>query len=185
MKPMKKTVLAIICFIYIVLPIKVSATDRMDEEGSPPDAATEEDIQGEMVDSLSLQEVNSYWLQFQDEYGEFISDIPSKNIAEMIKDDDSISFKSIMKGLGAYLFYEIIVNAKLLGTLLMLTLFSIILQAISAAFEKSSVSQVAYFIVFIFLIYITLISFYLVFTYLHETILQQSHIMITLLLLTY
>ncbi len=178
---MKKTVLAIICFIYIVLPIKVSATNTTDEEGSQADAATEEDIQGEMVDSLSLQEVNSYWLQFQDEYGEFFSDIPSKNIAEMIKDDDSISFKSIMKGLGAYLFYEIIVNAKLLGTLLMLTLFSIILQAISAAFEKSSVSQVAYFIVFIVLIYITLTSFYQVFTYAQDTILQMSHFMMALL----
>src|SRR5690625_1974350 len=155
MKPMKKTVLAIICFIYIVLPIKVSATDTMDEEGSPPDAATEEDIQSEMVDRLSLQEVNSYRLQFQDEYGELRSDIPSQNIAELIKDDDSISFKSIMKGLGAYLFYEIIVNAKLLGTLLMLTLFSIILQAIIAVFVKSSVSQVAYFYFFIYFIFFT------------------------------
>src|SRR5690625_5242415 len=112
MKPMKKTVLAIICFIYIVLPIKVSATDTTDEEGSPPDAATEEDIQSEMVDILSLQEVNSYWFQFQDEYGEFFSDIPSKNIGEMIKDDDSISFKSIMKIIGYYLFYEFMINAK-------------------------------------------------------------------------
>lgn len=169
----------IVCFIYLLFPLKTSALE--DEEEMPDNAATKEDIQEEMVDQLSLEEVNAFWLQFQNEYGEFFTDVPNKNLAEMIKDNEAISFKSIIKGLGAYLFYEIIVNAKLLGTLLMLTLFSIILQAISAAFEKSSVSQVAYFIVFIVLIYITLTSFYQVFTYAQETILQMSHFMMALL----
>src|SRR5699024_6581851 len=80
-----------------------------------------------------------------------------------------------------FLFYEIIANGKLLGTLLVLTLFSVILQAISSAFEKSTVSKIAHFIVFIVLIYVTLTSFYSVVSYAQASIEQMSNFMIALL----
>lgn len=141
----------------------------------------EEQMHGEMVDSLSLDEVNAFWMDIHDEYGEFLTEMPTKNIAELIKEEEKLSFTSIIRGMLNFLFYEIIINGKLLGTLLILTLFSVILQSISAAFEKSSVSKIAYFIVFIVLIYITLTSFHSVFTYAKETIEQMSNFMIALL----
>lgn len=174
---MKKIVFLTLCFICLLQPIQILAANVQE---SPSSDDTEE-IKGDMMDHLSLEEVNSFWIQFNQDYGAFFTEAPSKSIKEMIQNEESISIKSIGKGLIAYLFYEISMQAKLLGTLLMLTLFSIILQAISAAFEKSSVSQVAYFIVFIVLIYVTLTSFYQVYTYAEETIQQMSHFMVALL----
>jgi len=177
---MKKRILIILCFLCVMLPTKVHAESEGEDE-LPKNDVTEEDVKEEMMDQLSLEEVNTFWLQFRDEYGAFFTEVPTKNLTDMIKDEGSISIKSIVKGLVQFLFYEITTQAKLLGSLLMLTLFSIILQAISSAFEKNSVSQVAYFVVFIVLIYVVLTSFYEVFAYAQETISQLSHFMIALL----
>src|SRR5690625_4332725 len=65
--------------------------------------------------------------------------------------------------------------------LIILTLFSVILQSMQAAFEKSVVSKIAYFVVYLVLIYITLNSFYSVFTYARDTIEMMSSFMIALL----
>ena len=63
----------------------------------------------------------------------------------------------------------------------MMTIFSKLLQSIHPSFEKSTVSKVAYFIVYIVLIYIALNSFYLVFSYARETVMSRSSFMIELL----
>src|SRR5690606_33278570 len=98
-----------------------------------------------------------------------------------MSENGTISLKSSIKGILKFLFFELITNGKLLGTLIILTLFSVILQSMHAAFEKSVVSNIAYFVVYIVLIYITLNSFYLVFTYAKETIEQMSSFMIAIL----
>src|SRR5690625_3200633 len=132
---MKKRILIILCFLCVMLPTKVHAESEGEDE-LPKNDVTEEEDKDEMMDQLSLEEINTFWLQFRDEYGAFFTKVPTKNLSDMIKDEGSISIKSIVKGLVQFLFYEITTQAKLLGSLLMLTLFSIILQAISSAFEK-------------------------------------------------
>lgn len=141
----------------------------------------EEDLDEKILDKLTLEQINDFWGQISSEYGEFIPDVSSKNVADLIKDDDSISLKSSFTGMIKFLLHELIINGKLLGTLIILTLFSVILQSMHAAFEKSVVSKIAYFVVYIVLIYITLNSFYLVFTYAKETIETMSNFMIALL----
>lgn len=168
----------IFCFTCWICPLEVHAVD---EDANSIDDKTEEDIKNEMLDGISLDEINKIWNEFNADYGTFFSERPTRNIAELIKDEGVISIRSIGVGVIHYLFYEVTNQAKLLGTLLMLTLFSIILQAISTAFEQSSVSQVANFIVFIVLIYVTIASFHDVFTYAQETIEQMSHFMMALL----
>lgn len=141
----------------------------------------EEDLDEKILDKLTLEQINDFWGQISSEYGEFIPDVSNKNVADLIKDDDSISLKSSFTGMIKFLLHELIINGKLLGTLIILTLFSVILQSMHAAFEKSVVSKIAYFVVYIVLIYITLNSFYLVFTYAKETIETMSNFMIALL----
>lgn len=166
-----------ILFIFILFtPIDINANE-LDEDIN----LEEDDIEEKLLDKLTIEEVDSFWNQIGNEYGEFIPDIKNKNIAELIKENGTISFKSSLKGIVTYLFYELIVNGKLLGTLIILTLFSVVLQSMHAAFEKSVVSKIAYFVVYLVLIYITLNSFYSVFTYARDTIEMMSSFMIALL----
>lgn len=163
--------------MYICIPLKIEASDEEPIEAHE----TEEDLRDDMIDDLSVDALDQYWSQLYYDYEEFLTDVPTKSIKEMIRDNDSISITSMLKGVGQYLFYEVTMQAKLLGTLIMLTLFSIILQAISAAFERNTVSQTAHYIIFIVLLYITLMSFHEVFLYAQETIESMSNFLIALL----
>jgi|SRR5699024_5849293 len=177
---MNKIAVPLLLFAFLFcMPIGAAANDELNDELADP--VPEEEIEEKLLDKLSIEEINEFWGRIGSEYGEFIPDIKNKNLAELIKENGTISFKSILKGVFTYLFYELIANGKLLGTLIILTLFSVVLQSMHTAFEKSTVSNIAYFIVYIVLIYITLNSFYLVFTYAKDTIELMSSFMIALL----
>ena len=176
MKHYKMILVFIIIFAICSLPIATLANEVEEDQ-----TLNETELEDNLLDTLTIEEVNRFWEQIGSDYGEFIPEINNKNIADLIKENGTISFKSTIKGIVSYLFYELILNGKLLGTLIILTLFSVILQSMHAAFEKSVVSKIAYFVVYMVLIYITLNSFYLVFTYAKETIDMMSSFMIALL----
>jgi stage III sporulation protein AE len=68
------------------------------------------------------------------------------------------------------LFHEFVVNGKLLGSLILLTIFSMFLQSMQNAFESSTISKVAYSIVYMVLVIIALNSFHIVIEYTNEAI---------------
>ncbi|AXI09432.1 stage III sporulation protein AE [Oceanobacillus zhaokaii] len=139
------------------------------------------EVEDALLEEISLDSVQDYWSQVVDEYGNYLPDLEKTSIYEMIKNQESFSFKDIALGFIEYLFHELILNGKLLGTLLMLTLFSIILQTMHAAFEQSMVSKIAYFVVYIVLIFIALNSFYVAVSYVVEAISTMSSFMISLI----
>lgn len=141
----------------------------------------ENDIEDSILEEMSLDGVQEYWSELVNDYGGYLPELEKTSIYEFIKNNGSLSLKSSLTGLVKYLFYEILLNGKLLGLLLMLTLFSIILQTMQTAFERSAVSQIAYFIVYIVLIYIALNSFYLAFSYAKDAIDMMGSFMIALL----
>jgi len=150
-------------------------------EAENKEELNQEQLEKDLLDELSTDSINEYWENIQQEYGSFMPTDTHKNLKELIQQQGKFSFKSFIKGLFSFLFYEVIENGKLLGTLIMLTMFSAILQSIHQAFENRTVSKIAYFIVYIVLIMITLQSFHLVFTYAKETINMMSSFMIGLL----
>lgn len=138
-------------------------------------------IEDAMLNELSLDGVQNYWRELVNEYGGYIPELEKTSFYEFIKSNEEISLKSVLSGFLEYLFHELILNGKLLGSLIMLTLFSIILQTMHNAFEKSAVSKIAYFVVYIVLIFIALNSFYLAVSYAKEAIDTMSSFMIALL----
>lgn len=134
-----------------------------------------------MLDDISLTEVGYYWNELINDYGGFIPELQKTDLRGFLKDNGSISLKNTVSGLLKYLGYELIINGKLLGSLLMLTLFSVVLQTMHTAFEKSTISKIAYFVVYIVLIFIALNSFYLAFSYAKQAIDVMSSFMIALI----
>ena len=70
------------------------------------------------------------------------------------------SIKDVALAFLRYFFHEILYNGKLLGSILILTVFSMILQTLQTAFERNQVSKVAYAIAFLVLIILTVNSFH-------------------------
>jgi stage III sporulation protein AE len=65
----------------------------------------------------------------------------------------------MLKGMFNYLFQEIIYNGKLLATIVILTVFSMLLETLQSAFEKTTVSKIAYAVCYMVLMVIAVNSF--------------------------
>lgn len=140
-----------------------------------------DDMKDTLLEGISIDKVENYWTRLADEYGGYLPELQKTGIYEFIKNKGSFSIKNTVTGFIEYLFHEIILNGKLLGLLLMLTLFSIVLQTMHSAFERSAVSKIAYFVVYLVLLFIALNSFYLAVSYAKEAIDTMGSFMIALL----
>lgn len=167
----RKIIYLFATFIFIFTPYKIMA------EGSPED----EPLYNDMMDVVNVEEIEEYWKHIQQNYDWFIPELTSRNIFELMKSNEQFSFQSGFKGIMIYFLFEIIENGKLLGTLIILTLFSMILQTVIKAFDESSISKIANLVIFIVLIYFALQSFYLSYTYAKDAMETMSGFIIALM----
>lgn len=124
----------------------------------------------EQLEALDIDEMKVFWEKITTEYGGFLPESQKGSLYDFIKGDKQFSLKEWTNGIIKFIFHEFVVNGKLLGTLILLTVFSMFLQTLQNSFEKSTVSKVAYAIVFMVLIIIALNSFHVAIQYTNDTI---------------
>jgi stage III sporulation protein AE len=148
-------------------------------------SASAQSITSEMIEhqisSMQLDEVKRYWESISEEYGGFLPESQKGTFLEFIKGDKEFSFKAYLHGVLKFLFYELAVHGKLLGTLIILTVFSMLLQSIQNAFDRSAISKVAYGIIYMVLIILALNSFRVAISYATEAIDTMLGFMIALI----
>ncbi|EJV68568.1 stage III sporulation protein AE [Bacillus mycoides] len=157
------------CFLFFSLPIVVQA--------SP----IETNVVDQQLDKLGIEDVKQFWDGLVTKYGGYLPESQKGSFMEFVKGEKEFSIKEWMIGLLKYLFHELVANGKLLGTLIMLTIFSALLQSLQSAFSKSSVSKIADAVVYMVLIIFALNSFYVVMTYARETIQTMVDFILALL----
>ncbi|MBK5428135.1 stage III sporulation protein AE [Bacillus sp. TH30] len=157
------------CFLFFSLPIVVQA--------SP----IETNVVDQQLDKLGIEDVKQFWDGLVTKYGGYLPESQKGSFMEFVKGEKEFSIKEWMIGLLKYLFHELVANGKLLGTLIMLTIFSALLQSLQSAFSKSSLSKIADAVVYMVLIIFALNSFYVVMTYARETIQTMVDFILALL----
>ncbi|CAI8781710.1 MULTISPECIES: stage III sporulation protein AE [Bacillus] len=157
------------CFLFFSLPIVVQA--------SP----VEKTVVDQQLDKLGIEDVKQFWDGLVTKYGGYLPESQKGSFMEFVKGEKEFSIKEWMIGLLKYLFHELVANGKLLGTLIMLTIFSALLQSLQSAFSKSSISKIADAVVYMVLIIFALNSFYVVMTYARETIQTMVDFILALL----
>ena len=157
------------CFLFFSLPIVVQA--------SP----IETNVMDQQLDKLGIEDVKQFWDGLVTKYGGYLPESQKGSFMEFVKGEKEFSIKEWMIGLLKYLFHELVANGKLLGTLIMLTIFSALLQSLQSSFSKSSVSKIADAVVYMVLIIFALNSFYVVMTYARETIQTMVDFILALL----
>ncbi len=133
------------------------------------------------LEDEQLQDIRDYWDDIRSEYGGFLPESQKGSILEFIQSDKDFSIMEWGKGLLKYLFHEILTNGKLLGMLILLTVFSMLLQTMQNAFEHQAVSKVAYGIVYMILSIIALNSFHVAASYTVEAIQNMNAFIIALI----
>jgi stage III sporulation protein AE len=133
------------------------------------------------VNDIPIDDLKQFWDSVYDQYGGFLPESQKGSFVDFISGEKKFSLKEWLSGILQFIFHEIIANGKLLGTLILLTVFSVFLQSLQSTFEKTSVSKVANAIVFMVLMIIALNSFYVAVDYVIDTIAAITDFLIALI----
>ncbi|WMT20811.1 stage III sporulation protein AE [Parageobacillus toebii] len=156
-------------FFFFLSPFVVQAS-------SPNDQLVQK-----QMEQLDISGIRQYWEDIVTKYGGFLPESQKGSIAEFLSGEKQLSLKEWLIAFGKFLFYELQANGKLLGTLILLTVFSMVLQSLQNAFEQQAVSKVAYAVVYMVLLIIALNSFRVAMDYALDAVQTMSHFMIAMI----
>lgn len=145
-------------------------------------ASPTETIIREQAQRLQTDQVESYWNKLLQEYGGYFPESRPPTFMEMlVPGGEGLSLKSIVSAAGGILLHELIVNGKLLASIVVLTLFSMILESLQSAFERNNVSKIAYAIAYMVLLFIAINSFTVAIGFAKTAITNMIHFMVAMI----
>jgi stage III sporulation protein AE len=167
MKQRLQIIPIMILLIFLFTSSSVQANEGENVAATP---LSPQELVDAQLKNMDLTELKQYWEDIQTKYGGFLPESQKGSLYDFVKGDKKFSFKDWTGGILKFLFHEFVVNGKLLGSLILLTIFSMFLQSMQNAFESSTISKVAYSIVYMVLVIIALNSFHVVIEYTNEAI---------------
>lgn len=138
---------------------------RQDGTAAATDAMTKDQLAG-----VDTEGVEAYWSKLSSEYGGFFPEGKMPTFREMLLPGGGFKLTDVLQGLVRYLWHEVLYNGKLLVTIVLLTVFSMVLETMQSAFERSAISKVAYAITFMVLVIIAVNSFHVAIGYARDAI---------------
>ncbi len=144
------------------------------------DLPLQDELIEEQLDRLGIEEIMGFWDEILLENEGFLPEIQRGEFMEFVKGDKQFSPGAWISGFLRFLFHEIFANGKLLGTLILLAVFSMILSQLQQAFEQHAISKVAYAITYMVLMIIALNSFHLAMQFAQSAIETMSSFMVSL-----
>ncbi|MBS4199632.1 stage III sporulation protein AE [Bacillus sp. FJAT-49732] len=172
----QKLLILFICIIPFFVNTSVAAEELENDNNE-----TNTLVMDRYIEDLGLDELSGHWEKILHEYGGYLPESKRGTLLDFVKGDKSFSFSNWFNGIVSFILQEIILNIKLLGSLLLLTILSVFLQSLHQAFEQGAVSKVAYSIIFMVLIMIALNSFRVAADYAIEAIDAMSQFILALL----
>lgn len=149
-----RTLILLVLGFLILWPVRVMA------EG--PDSSWIE----RQTEQLPTDEVETYWHNLMKEYGGFFPDRDVPSFMDMlVQEGQGFSMKTGFLGLMRYMWHEVLYNGHILVTIVLLSIFSMILETLQSAFERKQVSKVAYSICFMVILVLAINSFHVAISY--------------------
>ncbi|UCZ54601.1 stage III sporulation protein AE [Bacillus shivajii] len=168
-----------ICIIIAAALMMILLPEDVQAEGNVTTEQQEQMIESQ-IEKLGLEDIGQFWNDVLHEYEGYLPESQRGSFMEFVKGDKQLSLSAWVQGLLKFLFHEIFANGKLLGTLILLAVFSMILAQLQQAFEKHSISKVAYAITYMVLLIIALNSFHIAMEFTQNTIKIMSSFMVSL-----
>jgi stage III sporulation protein AE len=167
---MKQRMQFIPIMILVFFFLSISGVQAADETKDPSNPLSPQELVDAQLKSLDMTELKQFWEDITYKYGGFLPESQKGSLYDFVSGEKKFSFKQWGLGVVKFAFQEFVSNGKLLGSLIMLTIFSMFLQSMQNAFEKSTISKVAYSIVYMVLVIIALNSFHIAISYTNEAI---------------
>jgi len=136
---------------------------------------------------VETAEIEQYWNELRTKYGGYFPDGNLPDVRRlMFPGDKPWNPGQALGGLMRYFLHEVLFSGKLLVTIVLLTVFTMILETMQSAFERGTVSKVAYGIAYLVLLVLAVNSFRSATSYAGEAIQRMVQFMLAMvpLLLT-
>lgn len=126
--------------------------------------AAEAVVGGQSGDSsgqkLNTDDIEQYWQQLMKEYGGFFPEGSLPSFKDMLlPGGDGFSISAGLSGLARFMWHEVLFNAKILVTIVVLTVLSMMLETLQSAFEKGTVGKIAFSVCYMVMIILAINSF--------------------------
>jgi stage III sporulation protein AE len=150
-----------------------SAADKADE--------TVEDWVAAQERIVPTSDVEKYWETLMRDYGGWFPDGNPTFQEAIMPGGKGFSLKNIAKGFLAFALNELLINGKLLALIVVLTVFSMVLETLQSAFEKTSVSKIAFAITYMVLAVLAINSFNIAIGYAKDAISRMIDFMMAVI----
>ncbi|SEN17930.1 stage III sporulation protein AE [Paenibacillus sp. OV219] len=165
--------------------LEQSAASKPDTDNNASDVNAA--LANQQLKGVNTEAVEDYWNKLMKEYSGFFPDNEVPSFAEMVMPGgEGLKLTTVLSGLLRYVLHEILYNGKLLVTIVILTVFSMMLETMQTAFERNTVSKVAYSITYMVMIVLAVNSFNVAIGYAKDAITGMIQFMLAMvpLLLT-
>lgn len=123
------------------------------------------------AEELPTDQVETYWQNLMKEYGGFFPDGEMPTFMDLLlSNDQGLSFRGVLSGLVKYMWQEVLYNGQILVTIVLLSVFSMILETLQTAFERKQVSKIAYSICYMVILVLAINSFHVAISYATQAI---------------
>ena len=164
---------ALILFLILLFLTPIAAANEIE--------ATSTVVQAQM-DRIDMSEVEGFWKDLVKDYKGYLPGSEHPGIVSILMEQgEDFSIKGFFLGFVKYFFHELLVNGKLLGTIIIITVFAMILETMQSAFEQNAVSKTAYAISYMVLIILAINSFRVAISYAQEAITDMVNFMLALI----
>jgi stage III sporulation protein AE len=140
----------------------------------------------QQAEHLNTDQISQYWDKLMNDYGGYFPENSTPSFMELLLGTKGFSISSLFTGILRYFLHEVLVNGKLLASIVILTVFSMILETLQSSFEKNTVSKLGYSIAYMVLIILAINSFSVAIGYAKNAITSMIEFMLAVvpLLLT-
>ncbi|GAA5346464.1 stage III sporulation protein AE [Planifilum fimeticola] len=162
--------------IFLMAPIFCAAAENQ------PDSSVSDQLVRTQLEQLDTEPLESFWRDLKQEYGRYMPGGEKGNLFDaVLSPEGGFSLEGTLTALARYFFHEILYSGKLLGTVIVLTVLSMILQLLSTAFQHNQVSRVAFAVVFMVIIILAVDSFSVAVESAKTAIERMIHFMLALI----
>ncbi|MBB6676406.1 stage III sporulation protein AE [Cohnella lubricantis] len=145
-----------------MLPLTAFADPAQTPSPAPgTDAARMTDeLARQQAGDVDMGQIEQFWNKLRSEYGGYFPDGQAPSLQQlMFPSGESWNPSSALIGLLRFFLHEVLYSGKLVVTIVMLAVFTMILETMQNAFERNTVSKVAYAVAYMVLLIIAVNSF--------------------------
>ncbi|NLO89643.1 MAG: stage III sporulation protein AE [Clostridia bacterium] len=148
----KLAILVLVVALYLLIcPVGARAQEQTEIDPNK--------ILDAQMEKIELSDLQEFIDQIDRDVGQYVPEISIRKFIDSLREGKiDFSFGSLLRGLGEFLFHELIKHSALMGKLVILAVICAVLYNLLDAFEGTT-GQVAYTIVYLVLIAIAIGSF--------------------------